>query len=263
MTAAVPACLRSRVGEAVTALRTLSIGGELRARFGGRADGQPLPGPLLRVATAGTADLDWFLTGGRLGYETLRDTLAELGTDIAQLKAVLDFGCGCGRVLRHWPERGSPALHGCDVNRRAVAWIRRRLPAVEAARTGATPPLPWPDRRFDLVWAFSVFTHIPGGLQRTWRQELRRVTRRGGLILVSVHGSACREQLDADELERFDRGELVERWAPRPGSNAYGVYHPVAAIERILAPDLELVAVRTRGARGNPPQDLVVLRRPH
>ncbi len=262
LTRAAPPALRKRVGEVVSAGRTLSLRQEIRHRLKRSPGGLRLPGPVLRVATAGTADIEWFLGSGRLGFETIREFLAEVGLDIAQLDAALDFGCGCGRVLRHWPSTGRPKLYGCDIDGRAVRWLGRHMPWVETARTVGAPPLPWPDETFDLVWAFSVFTHLPREHQGSWQSELRRVTRRDGMILLSVHGSAYREQLNDEERQRFDRGELVERRAATPGSNAYGVYHPVKAVEDVLAPGTDLQSIRPRGARGNPPQDLVVLRRP-
>ena len=174
----------------MSAGRTLSIRQEIRYRLEQKPGGPRLPGPVLRVATAGTADIEWFLGSGRLGFETICEALADEGVDTAKLGAALDFGCGCGRVLRHWPSTGRPKLYGCDIDDRAVRWLSRRLPWVGTATTVGTPPLPWPDETFDLVWAFSVFTHLPQELQTPWRNELRRVTRRGGMILLSVHGSA-------------------------------------------------------------------------
>jgi len=42
-------------------------------------DGLPLPPPDLRVRVAGTADIAWFLEGGRLGEETIRGALDRAG----------------------------------------------------------------------------------------------------------------------------------------------------------------------------------------
>src|SRR5580658_46194 len=61
----------------------------------------PLPPPELRFLVAGTADPSWFLRIGKFGAETLVELLDKQGKSLDQFQAVLDQGCGCGRVLRH------------------------------------------------------------------------------------------------------------------------------------------------------------------
>jgi ubiquinone/menaquinone biosynthesis C-methylase UbiE len=53
--------------------------------------------------------------------------------------------------------------------------------------TGLEPPLPYEDSMFDLVTAFSVFTHTPFDRQAAWIAELWRIIRPGGCIVASVH----------------------------------------------------------------------------
>ncbi len=253
--------LKRAVRELLLAAKPASLGEHLEARRRPPPGAPPLPGPRLMVSTAGTAGVRWFLDSGRAGWETVVEAVGRQGVEPLGLDRVLDFGCGCGRVLRHWPPGPRPALFGCDVNRRAVSWIRRHLPRVRAEVTGLDPPLPWADATFDLAYAFSVFTHLPRPLQERWRDELRRVIRPGGWLLLSVHGAAYLDRLDATERAAFARGELVERRPDLPGTNTCGVYHPPAAVQKLLATGFELVELVAEGARGNPPQDLVVLRR--
>jgi hypothetical protein len=49
---------------------------------------------------AGTPEVNWFLEGGRLAAQSVRETLEKNGLALEAFSAVLDFGCGCGRVLR-------------------------------------------------------------------------------------------------------------------------------------------------------------------
>ena len=65
------------------------------------ASGPPLPPAALRNWVAGTSDLDWFLKSGELGAQTIVSLLEPHGTVLGELDSVLDFGCGCGRVIRH------------------------------------------------------------------------------------------------------------------------------------------------------------------
>ena len=75
--------------------------------------------------------------------------------------SILDFGCGCGRVVRWW--RDLPAeIHGSDFNPTLVRWCRENLPFGVFEVNRPEPPLPYPDDSFDLVYALSVLTHLAG-----------------------------------------------------------------------------------------------------
>ena len=91
-------------------------------------DGLPLPPGRLRTLVAGTDDVEWFLQGGLLAASSMRAILARSGVTIERLGAILDFGCGAGRVLRHWKSLDGPALHGTDYNPELVAWCAANLP---------------------------------------------------------------------------------------------------------------------------------------
>ena len=59
---------------------------------------------------------------------------------------------------------------------------------------------------------------------------------------------------------RFERGELVVRWGDLPGSNLCSAYHSETYVRNTLADGFELVTIDPEGARGNPTQDVIVLR---
>jgi SAM-dependent methyltransferase len=231
------------------------------ARYrGGAPDGLPLPSPGLILRVAGTPDIEWFLESGAAGFRSLRDALSEQGTDVARLRSVLDFGCGCGRVTRHWAGVG-PRVWGCDYNPALVSWCRTHLGFARFEVNALGPPLPFADASFDLVYALSVFTHLTEDLQTAWMAELHRVLEPGGLLAVTVHGARYAGELSPEERRRFQEGELVVRRVESAGTNLCGAYHPEEYVRRRLARDFAVVAYLPEGARGNPHQDLVLLRR--
>lgn len=218
-------------------------------------DGPPLPPRRLMVRVAGTADAEWFLRSGRAAYDAITAHVPLDGVG-----DVLDFGCGCGRVTRYWAEfPGSVA--GSDVSTKAVNWCRDNLSFAAFIRNGLAPPLDFDDASFDLVYALSVFTHLTDELQLAWRDELRRVLRPGGFLLLSTHGRSYLPRLDRDERERFERGELVVRWSDLPGTNLCSAYHPERYLRETFAAGFRFLELDPEGARGNPTQDLVLLRR--
>jgi SAM-dependent methyltransferase len=218
-------------------------------------EGPPLPPRRLMVRVAGTADADWFLRGGQAGYDAIAAHVPP-----AEVDSVLDFGCGCGRVTRYWQDfDGSVA--GTDLSRDAIDWCRANLPFGRFEPNGLAPPLPFDDESFDLVYALSVFTHLTADLQIAWRDELRRVLRPGGYLLVTTHGRSYVPRLDEDERARFEAGELVVRWGDVPGTNLCSAHHPEPYLRDTFADGFAFLELEPEGARGNPTQDLVLLRK--
>jgi SAM-dependent methyltransferase len=227
----------------------------------GAPDGLPIPPLSLRMLVAGSPDIGWFLDGGRRGAESIRATLLRTGADVVQCRAILDFGCGCGRVTRHWRSL-TGEVHGTDVNPRLVDWCRRRLAFARFSQNALAPPLDAEDGRFDLVYALSVFTHLTADLQHAWVAEFFRVLRPGGFLLFTTHGRRYVDRLAPEEARRFTGGELVARDAGPEGSNLYGTYHPEAWVRARLAGPFEVRDFVPEGALGNPWQDVWLFRRP-
>jgi SAM-dependent methyltransferase len=229
-------------------------------RRAGSPDGLAIPPDLLVYLVAGTADVGWFLEGGRRAADAIRSALMEAGLDLDGVASLLDFGCGCGRVVRYWAGV-SAAIHGCDLNEHLVRWCRENLPFGTFAVNRLEPPLPYGDGTFSLAYALSVFTHLDEPRQRAWMDEMYRVIRPRGHLVLSTHGRRYRDQLGTEELSAFDRGRLVVLGREVAGSNLCGAYHPETYVRQVLAVGFEVVVFRPEGALGNPHQDLWVLRK--
>jgi pseudaminic acid biosynthesis-associated methylase len=101
----------------------------------------------------------------------------ELLTEI-QVKRVLEVGCNLGANL-HWiashlrPEN----VFGVDVNLKALAALRQRLPGVNALYAPGRE-LPLRDRWFDLTFTMGVLIHQPEATLPLVMAELVRCSRR-------------------------------------------------------------------------------------
>ncbi len=219
-----------------------------------------LPPAMLRIQVAGTGDLQWFLEGGRLAAQSLASILRKNEVEPASIHSLLDFGCGCGRVTRHLQEFPAAKIHGVDLHGNAIRWCARNLKQGEFAVNALAPPLAFKDRSFDLIYAFSVFTHLNETLEAAWLGEFQRILVPGGWLIVSTHGEASATPLNPEERGRFDRGERVTRFESVSGSNLCNAFHPRKAMERAVAGRFEVVDFIAAGALGNPHQDLYLLR---
>ena len=226
-------------------------------RSGG--DGLPIPPPRLRILTTASASVEWFLNSGQAAKDSIQELLRDQRISPHQVTRVLDFGCGCGRVVRHWADR-SDGVHGCDYNADLVAWCRKHLPFAQFETNQLAPPLhQYGTHSFDLVYALSVFTHLPQPLQRQWVAEMARILRPSGYLIISTHGEACLAPLSKQERAEFHAGELVVSTENEPGTNRCGVYCSEHYVRRHFAPGFIVRTFVPSGARGNPPQDLMLL----
>lgn len=161
-------------------------------------DGLALPPPLLRHRVHGAFDAGSYLAVSERVAADVRELLHSVGCDLRSTQRVLDFGCGSGRLLRKL--RDLPGeLHGTDIDSEAIDWCRKHLPHVKSAVNGASPPTHYPDEFFDCVCAISVFTHLNEEAQFAWLEELRRITKPGGVLLLSVHGETARRHYPQEE----------------------------------------------------------------
>jgi SAM-dependent methyltransferase len=253
----------ARVIRALTGSDPRTVLANSRYRRKGAPDGLPLPPSDLVFLVAGTTRISWFLEGGALAAETIRKAMARRGLAIAELGAILDFGCGCGRVLRHWHDLPQGRVFGTDYSPKLIRWCRQNLPFANVGTNHMAPPLEYGDDTFDLVYVFSVLTHLTQEFQVPWVRELTRIIRPGGHLLISTHGAAYAGRLSLDESKRFAAGELVvKNNVNAPGSNTCAAYHPFEYVRDRLASGLELAEFVPSGAKGNPRQDLYVLRKP-
>jgi len=207
-------------------------------------NGLPVPSARLRVKVVGHADPESFLRGGRRDNEIIREALSRGGAETAGLKRLLDWGCGCGRIVRWWDDLPATDVHGCDYNAELVEWVDGNLPFVTAQVNKLAPPLPYEARSFDCVYAISVFTHLTDELGIAWMREIHRVLVPGGRFFFTTHGQFYRDRLAPDETTRFDAGESVVQFASVEGSNLCAAYHPREWIEARLLDGFELLEVR-------------------
>lgn len=190
------------------------------------SDGLPLPPPILRVQVSGTARPKEFLAQSHRAAGTVRYAVRRGGRELEDLDAVLDFGCGCGRVMRRWAGVSGPSFFGSDYNPKLIQWCRHNLSFAHFEVNGLAPPLPFADDQFDLVYALSVFTHLTEPLQHAWMTELRRVIKPGGLVSFTTRGDAWAWKLNPEERARYDEGDLVVRYGDVTGTNLCATFHP-------------------------------------
>ncbi|PWU25610.1 MAG: class I SAM-dependent methyltransferase, partial [Candidatus Rokuibacteriota bacterium] len=143
-----------------------------------------------------------------------------------------------------------------------IAWCRENLQFAEVSVNATSPPLAYGESTFDLVYAFSVFTHLTEEAQHAWIADCRRVLRPGGYLLISTLGEhyASLDRLSELELETFRNGEVVVLYESSSGTSLCSAYHPPPYVRDRLARDFDLVSFLPAADEGR--HDLHLLRKP-
>jgi SAM-dependent methyltransferase len=126
-------------------------------------------------AMVGHEDRHWWFRGRR---RIVSGELARL--PLPADARILDVGCGSGRMFDALSVYGE--LSGLDMNSESVAIARGR--GYVDVREGLVEQLPWAPGTFALITMLDVLEHTAD--DRVALRELRRVTRPGGYLLVTV-----------------------------------------------------------------------------
>jgi ubiquinone/menaquinone biosynthesis C-methylase UbiE len=128
------------------------------------------------------------------GYNAYRSVVALL--DVYGIRprsglSILDWGCGHGRVTRHFLQnwRGTE-IWGTDIDPENIHWCKRRFSDGVFVLSPLWPPSELPAETFDAVFGISVMTHLSAPAQQAWLAELSRVLKPNGLALLTFSGEA-------------------------------------------------------------------------
>jgi SAM-dependent methyltransferase len=100
---------------------------------------------------------------------------------------VLDFGCGWGRILRFFLKDCQPDhLVGVDVDAEFVNVCRSTFPYATFEQVTPLPPTRFANGSFDVITAYSVFSHLAEHASLAWVEEFSRLLRPGGLMVVTT-----------------------------------------------------------------------------
>ncbi|HEX2532951.1 MAG TPA: class I SAM-dependent methyltransferase [Chitinophagaceae bacterium] len=207
--------------------------GKKNAVFQARYPGFALPPPYM-IYEAYRLDYGAYYRDGMASAREIKEALDPY-TDW-QGVALLDWGCGPARVVRHWPALlpGNCSVHGTDYNAATIRWCRQHIPGVQFGQNGLEPPTGYPGSSFHIIYGISVLTHLSEKNHAAWLAELYRLLQPGGLLYLTTHGDAFREKLTAGERRLYDAGRLVVRSHVQEGHRAYSAFQPPAYLKSLF-----------------------------
>lgn len=165
-------------------------------------------------------------------YEDVQSALAKAGMSLRPGSRVLDFGFGWGRISRMFMHDVRLSdIEGVDVDPEFAALTCDLFGSDRFKVCDPFPPTVYRDGTFDLIIAYSVFSHLSESAARAWMGEFERLLKPGGVVAFTTrHESffafcewaSAQSDVDGyvralgnlfpdvdDARERYRRGELV------------------------------------------------------
>jgi len=201
------------------------------------AERYPVPPDELRWRAIGSRDAEAFLLSSRADVDFFdKEALGRQRKSLKDFTSILDFGCGCGRLIRALRPASDQwaVIQGTDIDQAAIAWCKDNIADASFSMNGANPPLRFADKSIDLAFGRSVFTHLDAEDQLHWLAELQRIVKPGGYLLLTFRyrhnigelaDPAVRDRIWAD-LERDGIAFLNADASSGEAPAAYGeAYH--------------------------------------
>ncbi len=201
-------------------------------------DGPPLPPPGKVGMVTGGQSPSGYMESGELAAKRMRGMLESNGLAMKDFGAVLDFGCGVGRIIRYWHDLEGPELHGTDYNPDLTAWCQENLTFADFKTNDLVGKLDYEDESFDFIYLWSVFTHLTEEQQRFWMDKYARILKPGGHLFFTTTGEFFVENAHAlppEQMEELRKGNLVLIRSEETGANSCAAFHPQSYVRDDLS----------------------------
>jgi len=144
------------------------------------------PDPTVQTNFVGSSD-ETTLRGAFSFYSFVKRQAKDAGRPLQEHHRFLDFGCGWGRYLRFfWKDIAEDNLYGCDVGPPILEVCRETKVPGKLSLIKTDGALPYPDGYFNVIMAYSVFTHLPESMNLHWMKELARVAAPGCIFCLTL-----------------------------------------------------------------------------
>lgn len=146
------------------------------------------PPEALQIGMVGSSNQSALREGFNF-YRAVRDICSKHGQNWNGEGKLLDFGTGWGRYARIFMKDFRPKnVTGVDVDESFIRICRETFPYGHFETVPALPPSELYECSFDLIIAYSVFSHLAEHAATAWINEFARILRPGGMVAVTTQG---------------------------------------------------------------------------
>ena len=173
--------------------------------------------PLDSTAAHDASNWEAYWQSGQRDFALIMDRAKE--GELAATDSAVEIGCGLGRLTRV-AATSFGHVTGLDISKEMLRRAERESPDanIDYKQIGADFRLPIPDRTADMVFAWTVFRHVPKTVFAQYLHESRRILKPHGCLVfeAQIRESGEIEEPLATEtyMEReYTRRELMSRCA--------------------------------------------------
>jgi ubiquinone/menaquinone biosynthesis C-methylase UbiE len=120
--------------------------------------------------------------------EKMKNRLVENGLEIRKNTLTLDCGVGWGRIYQAMLREVEPAsILGVDIDSEAIKMCEQSMPYGRFELISKNPPYEnLQEASFDIVYLYSVFSHLSETGFRSMMAEFSRITKKGGFLVFTT-----------------------------------------------------------------------------
>lgn len=189
---------------------------------------------------------------GLTGFDAMKQAMAfyqaireEYKKPLSTVESILDFGCGWGRITRCFL-RDIPAdrIYGCDVQQDMITLCEKAIRNSHFTQNNPYPPMDFDDETFDIIYAYSVFSHLSENAHLQWLAEFHRLLKPRGLLIVTTRAREFIPKMSMEpyikkiDTERatneYDNGEFIHTPFEGIGNPLSGFYGETAIPEQYI-----------------------------
>jgi 2-polyprenyl-3-methyl-5-hydroxy-6-metoxy-1,4-benzoquinol methylase len=167
------------------------------------------------------------LTQGFEVYQHLKRLHETYQGGLTSCGAILDFGCGWGRIVRFFLRDVKPAvLWGTDPWKECIEAAKETNHWCHFEVNNPMPPTSFPSNMFDFIYSYSVFSHFSEESHKEWLREIHRLLKPGGLFIATTMPRSHLDWIaglqkagsdaDAEDLDRIAVNREAATLFPQP-----------------------------------------------
>ena len=124
-------------------------------------------------------------------YTYVKETCKSLGRPITANSKILDFGCGWGRFIRFFlKDVKEENILGVDVDPEIINICQSSVGYGNFEVVNSQPPTNIETGSIDLIYAYSVFSHLSENTAINWVKEFSRILKNGGVLIATTERKA-------------------------------------------------------------------------